>query len=112
MVLPMGGHGPFRGLDAPQALSKPNAQTCGRLSAERAYVRDMASLMTADELLHVHIPGKQVELVRGVLIVREPPGFQHGAIMLRLGAACCCGSSANNRNDFTAPVSRSAASAS
>jgi len=42
--------------------------------------------MTAEELLHVRIPGKQVELVRGALVVREPAGFQHGAIMLRLGA--------------------------
>ena len=42
--------------------------------------------MTADDLLHVNIPGKQVELVRGVLVVREPPGFQHGAITARLGA--------------------------
>ena len=58
------------------------------MPAERAYVPNMPrpSLMTADELLHVNIPGKQVELVRGVLVVREPPGFQHGAIMLRLGA--------------------------
>ena len=58
------------------------------MPAERAYVPNMAAppLMTADELLHVNIPGKQVELVRGVLVVREPPGVQHGAIMLRLGA--------------------------
>ena len=54
------------------------------MPAERAYVPNMPrpSLMTADELLHVNIPGKQVELVRGVLVVREPPGFQHGAIIL------------------------------
>jgi Uma2 family endonuclease len=58
------------------------------MPAERAYVPNMPtpSLMTADELLQVNIPGKQVELVRGALIVREPPGFQHGAIVLRLGA--------------------------
>jgi len=58
------------------------------MPAERAYVPNMPSesLVIADELLHVNIPGKQVELVRGVLVVREPPGFQHGAIMLRLGA--------------------------
>jgi Uma2 family endonuclease len=56
------------------------------MPAERAYVPNMPTLMTADELLHVNIPGKQVELVRGVLVVREPPGFQHGEIMLRLGA--------------------------
>lgn len=56
------------------------------MPAERAYVPDMSRLMTAEELVHVDIPGKQVELVRGVLVVREPPGFQHGTIMLRLGA--------------------------
>ena len=55
------------------------------MPAEHAYVPHMTSLMTADELLHVNIPGKQVELVRGVLVVREPPGFQHGAITARLG---------------------------
>ena len=56
------------------------------MPAERAYVPNMPPLMTADELLQVNIPGKQVELVRGVLVVREPPGFQHGEITLRLGA--------------------------
>ena len=56
------------------------------MPAEPAYVPDMPPRMTADELLHVNIPGKQVELVRGVLVVREQPGFQHGAIMARLGA--------------------------
>lgn len=56
------------------------------MSAEPAYVPRMAPLMTADELLNVNIPGKQVELVRGVLVVREPPGYQHGAIVARLGA--------------------------
>ncbi|MGH7519943.1 MAG: Uma2 family endonuclease [Gemmatimonadales bacterium] len=58
------------------------------MPAERTYVPSMppASLMTAEQLLHVNIPGKQVELVRGVLVVREPPGIQHGTIMLRLGA--------------------------
>src|SRR5438034_1383346 len=56
------------------------------MPAERAYVPNMPPLMTANDLLHVNIPGKQVELVRGVLVVREPPGFQHGALMARLGA--------------------------
>jgi len=36
--------------------------------------------ITADELLRMSIPDKQVELVRGVLIVREPPGGRHGAL--------------------------------
>src|SRR5262245_32495953 len=56
------------------------------MPAEPAYVPSMTPLMTADELLHVNIPGKQVELVRGRLVVREPPGFQHGTIMARLAA--------------------------
>lgn len=40
--------------------------------------------MTAEELLQVSIPGKRVELVRGVLVVREPTGLPHGRIMLNL----------------------------
>lgn len=58
------------------------------MTAERAYVPHMppSGLMTADELLHTHIPDKQVELVRGVLVVREPPGLRHGRIALDLGA--------------------------
>ncbi len=31
------------------------------------------------------LPGKQVELIRGQLIVREPPGTRHGAIAANLG---------------------------
>jgi Uma2 family endonuclease len=56
------------------------------MAAERAYVPNMATptLMTADELLHVHIPDKRVELVRGVLVVSEPPGFLHGGVTARL----------------------------
>lgn len=40
--------------------------------------------LTADELLHLDIPGKSLELVRGVLVVKEPPGFLHGAVAARL----------------------------
>lgn len=36
--------------------------------------------VTADELLRMSIPDKQVELVRGVVVVREPPGGYHGAL--------------------------------
>jgi Uma2 family endonuclease len=43
--------------------------------------------MTAEELLHVHIPNKQVELVRGALVVRELPGYLHGEIVARLAYA-------------------------
>lgn len=41
-------------------------------------------LLTADELLHVDIPGKSTELVRGRLVVREPPGTRHGVIAANL----------------------------
>ena len=40
--------------------------------------------MTAEELLTTSIPNKQVELVRGRLIVREPPGYQHGRVGHRI----------------------------
>lgn len=61
------------------------------MPAEPAYVPPMPAspatpAITADELLRMRLPGKQIELVRGVLVVREPPGIQHGTIMLRLGA--------------------------
>lgn len=39
-----------------------------------------ASLVTADELARMSFPDKQVELVRGVVIVREPPGTWHGRV--------------------------------
>jgi len=60
------------------------------MPAERAYVPAMPAspaapaLITAEELLRMHIPGKQVELVRGRLVVKEPPGYLHGAIEARL----------------------------
>lgn len=48
------------------------------------YVGMYAQLMTADELLHSSIPDKSLELVRGVLVVREPPGWWHGHLAARL----------------------------
>ena len=53
------------------------------MSAEPAYVPRMAQRMTADELLRPDVP-ERAELVRGVLVVHEPPGFSHGAIVARL----------------------------
>ena len=51
--------------------------------------RDMTtiagSLMTAEELEGLSVPGKQFELVRGRLTVREPPSGWHGRVALRLG---------------------------
>jgi len=43
-----------------------------------------AALMTVDELLYVGIPDKRVELVRGTLVVREPPGYTHGRVTVNL----------------------------
>jgi len=55
------------------------------MPAEPAYVRNMApALMTAEDLLHTSIPDKQVDLVRGVLVVREPPGLRHGRVTVQL----------------------------
>jgi Uma2 family endonuclease len=45
------------------------------------------ALMSADELLHTHLPDKRTELVRGVLIVREPAGSRHGLVAMNLGIA-------------------------
>jgi Uma2 family endonuclease len=42
-------------------------------------------LLTAADVERMSLPDKQVELVRGRLIVREPPGTQHGAIAAKLG---------------------------
>jgi len=57
------------------------------MPAEPAYVPDMPALMTADEFLMVNIPDKRVDLVRGVLVVREPPGYQHAHTLARLTGA-------------------------
>jgi len=40
--------------------------------------------MTAEELLRLNLPNKRTELVRGVLIVREPAGYHHGDVAARL----------------------------
>ena len=42
------------------------------------------ALMTADELERLPETGKRMELVRGHLIVSEPPGFRHGDIVANL----------------------------
>jgi len=57
------------------------------MPAEPAYVPPMSpELMTAEQLLEVSIPGKQVELVRGRLVVKEPPGYLHATVVARLAA--------------------------
>jgi len=42
------------------------------------------SLMTAEELLRLNLPNKRTELVRGVLVVREPAGYRHGDVAAQL----------------------------
>lgn len=53
------------------------------------YIAGMAAAtpMTADELLHLNIPDKRTELVRGVLVVREPAGYRHGEVAMNLATA-------------------------
>ena len=41
-------------------------------------------LMTADELARLNLPDKRTELVRGRLVVREPAGFRHGVVAVRV----------------------------
>jgi Uma2 family endonuclease len=43
-----------------------------------------AEIMTAEQRERVQIPGKSTELVRGRLVVREPPGTFHGNLSARL----------------------------
>ena len=57
------------------------------MPAERAYVPDMTApppLLTAEDLLETSIPNKETELVRGWLVVREPPGSRHGTVAMNL----------------------------
>src|SRR5213080_658178 len=59
------------------------------MPAERSYDPLMSPpppLMTADELLRTHTPHKRTELVRGMLVVREPAGSRHGLVTMNLGA--------------------------
>ena len=56
---------------------------CLVVATDPSYVPAMAP-MTAEELLRTHLPDKRVELVRGVLVVREPGGYRHGDVTARL----------------------------
>ncbi len=47
---------------------------------------DTSTPLTADELYRVYIPGKRTELVKGVMMVREPAGYRHGQVAARLTA--------------------------
>lgn len=63
----------------------------GRLRRERlpgAPVAVPPTRMTADELLAYHDPSdRRVELVRGWLVVAEPPGFEHGRVVAAIAFA-------------------------
>lgn len=50
------------------------------MPGEPAYVAHM----TAEELLLTHLPDKSTELIRGRLVVREPPGARHGSVTMNL----------------------------
>jgi Uma2 family endonuclease len=56
------------------------------MPAPRRYVDPMSATtpMTAEELLHLNLPNKRTELVKGVLVVREPAGYAHGRVAMRL----------------------------
>ena len=58
------------------------------MSPERTYVPGMPPAspapLTAEALRALSIPDKRVELVRGVLIVREPAGYAHGRVAMNL----------------------------
>ncbi|MGH7646011.1 MAG: Uma2 family endonuclease [Gemmatimonadales bacterium] len=43
-----------------------------------------AGTLTAEQLLHVRMPGQRTELIRGVLAVREPPGYRHGRVTAKV----------------------------
>jgi Uma2 family endonuclease len=64
--------------------SKTDETTWLPMPAERAYVPDMAQLMTAEELLYTNVQNKRTELVRGRLVVHEPPGGRHGYVAANL----------------------------
>src|SRR3954463_16806775 len=46
-----------------------------------------AKVITAEHLETIDVPAKKVELVRGRLLVSEPPGFYHGVVAARLSHA-------------------------
>jgi Uma2 family endonuclease len=54
------------------------------MHAEHAYVPDMPELITAEELLYTNVPNKRTELLRGHVVVHEPPGGRHGYVAANL----------------------------
>ena len=56
------------------------------MDSSQQYLPDMipSSMVTADDLLRLELPGRRAELVKGVLVVREPAGYRHGRTTARL----------------------------
>ncbi|MCC7052073.1 MAG: Uma2 family endonuclease [Gemmatimonadaceae bacterium] len=52
-----------------------------------AVAPDPPARMTAEQLFRYDLPGKRTELLRGHLVVRNPAGFWHGVVALRLATA-------------------------
>ena len=46
---------------------------------------ERATPMTADELERLYVPGKKVELIRGVPVVQELPSARHGLVASEIG---------------------------
>ena len=45
---------------------------------------DTSQVLTAQDVERISLPGKVTELIRGHLVVREPPGTRHGVIAANL----------------------------
>src|SRR5690348_2883666 len=59
------------------------------MPAEPSYVPEMAPPASddTDELLHLSLPDKRSELVRGELVAREPAGSLHGLVAAKIALA-------------------------
>jgi Uma2 family endonuclease len=57
------------------------------MQTEASRVTAPDALMTAEQLFEYSLPDKRVELVRGRLLIREPPGMRHGEFAARLVTA-------------------------
>jgi Uma2 family endonuclease len=52
------------------------------MPSQRTYV----TTMTVEELSQLRIQDKRTELVRGVLVVREPAGYRHGRVTMNIAS--------------------------
>lgn len=85
----MWADGPWMGggLPVDRPLSPPPHLVA--MGHAHSYVAPMTAptLMSAERLLQTTAPGKRLELVRGILAVREPPGMRHGRVAMNLAHA-------------------------